>query len=35
LGVPDVFLEHGTVEELQKQAGISSEEIYKTIQKYL
>ena len=35
LGVPDVFPEHGTVEELQKQVGISSEEIHKTIQEYL
>ena len=35
LGVPDVFPEHGTVEELQKQVGISSEEIHKTIQNYL
>lgn len=35
LGVPDVFLEHATVEQLQEQAGISSEAIQKTIQQYL
>lgn len=35
LGVPDVFPEHGTIDELQMQMGISSGEIYKTIQNYL
>lgn len=35
LGIPDVFPEHGTISELQKIAGISSEEINKTFQKYL
>jgi 1-deoxy-D-xylulose-5-phosphate synthase len=35
LGINDVFLEHGTIHELQELAGISSEEIKKTIQSYL
>jgi 1-deoxy-D-xylulose-5-phosphate synthase len=35
LGIPDTFLEHGSVEELQEIAGISSEEILKTIEYYL
>ncbi|QQX77807.1 MULTISPECIES: 1-deoxy-D-xylulose-5-phosphate synthase [Aequorivita] len=35
LGIPDVFPEHGTVEELQSKFGISSEAIYKTIKIYL
>jgi 1-deoxy-D-xylulose-5-phosphate synthase len=35
LGVPDVFLEHGTVPQLQEIAGLSSEQIIQTLQKYL
>ncbi len=35
LGVPDVFPEHGTISELQKIVGISSENIKQTFQKYL
>jgi len=35
LGVPDVFIAHGTVAELQEIAGISSEKIKETLQKYL
>lgn len=35
LGIPDVFLEHGTIPELQEIAGISSEKIKQTLQKYL
>lgn len=35
LGIPDEFPEHGTVEQLQKWAGISSEKITKTILKYI
>jgi 1-deoxy-D-xylulose-5-phosphate synthase len=35
LGIPDTFPEHGSVEELQDIAGISSEEILKTIEHYL
>lgn len=35
LGVPDVFLEHATVKELQELAGISSEAIQKKIELYL
>ncbi|WP_310991540.1 1-deoxy-D-xylulose-5-phosphate synthase [Aequorivita marina] len=35
LGVPDQFPSHGTITELQKIAGISSEEIKKTLQKQL
>jgi 1-deoxy-D-xylulose-5-phosphate synthase len=35
LGIPDVFPEHGTVEQLQNWAGISSEKITKTILKYV
>ncbi|WP_347374372.1 1-deoxy-D-xylulose-5-phosphate synthase [Aequorivita sp. Q41] len=35
LGIPDVFCEQGTIKELQEAAGISSERIKETIQKYL
>lgn len=35
LGIPDVFPEHGTIEQLQNWAGISSEKITKTILKYI
>lgn len=35
LGIQDVFPEQGTTLELQKIVGISSEEIKKTLQKYL
>ncbi len=35
LGIPDVFPEHGTIDELQRIARISSEEIKKILQKYL
>jgi 1-deoxy-D-xylulose-5-phosphate synthase len=35
LGIPDEFPEHGTVEQLQNWAGISSEKITKTILKYI
>ena len=35
LGIPDEFPEHGTVEQLQNWAGISSEKITKTILKYM
>ncbi|GHC42862.1 1-deoxy-D-xylulose-5-phosphate synthase [Ulvibacter litoralis] len=35
LGVPDVFLEHASVHELQSIAGISSEAIQKTIELYV
>ncbi|WP_026451131.1 1-deoxy-D-xylulose-5-phosphate synthase [Aequorivita capsosiphonis] len=35
IGIPDVFPEHGTTAELQNIAGISSEEINKSLQKYL
>lgn len=35
LGVPDIFIEHGTVAELQEISGISSEKIKETIQKYI
>jgi 1-deoxy-D-xylulose-5-phosphate synthase len=35
LGVQDVFLEHGTVPQLQEIAGLSSEQITQTLQKYL
>lgn len=31
LGIPDRFIEHGTIEELQEEIGISSEGISKTI----
>ena len=31
LGVPDVFIEHGTVEELQKICGIDVESIMKLL----
>lgn len=35
LGIPDIFPEHGTVYELQKEIGLTPEEIYKTIKTYL
>lgn len=35
LGIPDAFLEHGTVAQLQELAGISSEKIAGTIEKYI
>jgi len=35
LGVPDVFLDQGTVAQLHDIAGISSEAIKKTLQKYV
>lgn len=35
LGIPDVFPDQGTISELQQIAGISSEEINKSLQKYL
>lgn len=35
LGIPDIFPEHGTVYELQKEIGLTHEEIYKTIKTYL
>ena len=35
IGIPDIFPEHGTVEQLQDLAGISSEKINNTLEKYL
>jgi 1-deoxy-D-xylulose-5-phosphate synthase len=35
LGIPDAFLEHGTVLQLQEIAGISSGKIAQTLQKYI
>ncbi|MAN59600.1 MAG: 1-deoxy-D-xylulose-5-phosphate synthase [Flavobacteriaceae bacterium] len=35
MGVPDEFMEHGTVDQLQDLAGISTERIRQTILKYL
>jgi len=35
LGVPDAFPEHGTISQLQEIAGISSEKIAQTLQKYI
>ena len=35
MGIPDVFIEHGTVEELQKIAGINSESISTVLQSLL
>ncbi len=35
LGVPDQFIHHGTVDELQDISGISSESIQKTVKKFL
>ena len=35
IGIPDVFPEQGSIAELQKIAGISSEEIKKKLQKYI
>ena len=35
LGIPDVFPEHGSVEELQQLSGISSAEILKKIEFYI
>lgn len=35
LGVPDQFIEHGTIDELHQLAGISAKAIQQTIEKYL
>ncbi len=35
IGIPDVFPEQGTISELQEIAGISSEKIKQSLQKYL
>ena len=35
LGTPDKFIEHGTTQKLHKLAGISSEEIFFCLKKYL
>lgn len=35
LGIPDVFPDQGTISELQEIAGISSEKIKQTLQRYL
>lgn len=35
MGIPDVFPQHGTVAQLQDLAGISSEKIVQTLQKYV
>ena len=35
LGIPDRFIAHGTIEELQEEIGISPKEISKVIEKYL
>lgn len=35
LGIPDVFIEHGTVIELQEQVNISSEKIKQAFEKYV
>ncbi len=35
LGVPDKFIEHGTIEELQEEIGLSPQAIAKTLKKYL
>ena len=35
LGVPDNFIEHGTIEELQEEVGISAQKIYSHIKKYI
>jgi len=35
LGIPDSFPEHGSIEELQDLAGISSDAILKTLTKYI
>lgn len=35
LGIPDCFIEHGTVLELQQQVGISSEKILIILKKYV
>ncbi len=35
LGVPDLFPEHGSIEELQEKVGISSEKIKQAIENYL
>lgn len=35
LGVPDVFPEHGSVEELQELAGISAKQIQREVEKFL
>lgn len=35
IGIPDVFPEHGTIEELQDIAGISSQKIYRALRQHL
>jgi len=35
LGVPDIFIEHGTTQELKDLAGISTEKILEKIQEYI
>ena len=35
IGVPDTFIEHGTINELQELAGISLEKIHSAIKKHL
>lgn len=35
LGIPDIFPEQGTIQELQELTGISSKKITKTLKKYL
>ncbi len=34
LGIPDTFIEHGTIDELQKLCGLDVDSIYETIKKY-
>jgi 1-deoxy-D-xylulose-5-phosphate synthase len=35
IGIPDKFIEHGTVTELYNQVGLSPDKIYNSIKKYL
>ena len=35
LGIPDQFIHHGTVQQLQEQVGIDADSILKTIKKYV
>ena len=35
LGIPDAFIPHGTIEELQEDIGITPEAIYKVIKKHI
>ncbi len=35
IGIPDQFIEHGTVTELYDQIGLSPDKIYNTIKKYI